>query len=109
MKNIFLFLILLGCGVTSCHKSDTLHSDCIDEMLSEFNMIKYDGEIMSDCKFYLHLYDWDGEQYFIFDNPCMDMVLAIFDCEGNDLCKDDPDCSNFFQNAEFVDIVGRSR
>ena len=108
MKNI-LVLFLLGFTLATCNKSNDLKSDCIDQILSDNDMIKYDGEIMADCKFYLHLYDWDGDQYFIFDNPCMDMVLAIFDCEGNDLCKDDPNCSNFFQNAELVGTIGRSR
>lgn len=92
----------------SCTK-DGLQSDCVEQMLADNNMDNYNGVIDPDCRDYLQLYDWDGDQYFIFENPCEDRILAIFDCGGNNLCTDDPNCSDFFQNAELVGIVGRSR
>ena len=111
MKNTII-LATLSLLMFSCSKPDNLNSDCIEKMLSDNDMKEFNGtKYTSGCNNYLSLYKWDGDQYFLYDNPCVDFLTPIvFDCDGNNICNQasNQECSDFFEEAEYIAIVGRS-
>ena len=91
MKN--LIFILLAIGTLSCSSSETESPTCVDIMIDNLNMEHYNGEIEGECRNYLRWFTHNGNDYFMLDNPCADLVLHLWDCEKVDVCKDNSqDC-----------------
>ena len=60
------------------------------------------------CDFYLTLFDYDGEQYFLLNNNCIDQVFYPFNCDGTILCEDSltEECERFYTEAKLIGVVG---
>ena len=107
MKAIHYFSLTAFAMLISCHETCYVEKDCIAKILQEYNMVPYDDQELG-CNSFLVLYKFDGEQYFLVNNHCADMVSYPFDCTGNKLCEIDgsPKCLRFYETAEYIDIIG---
>lgn len=107
MKIFKSTLIIAVLVLTGCSKDDFIKSDCIESMLSENNMVEYNGQEI-DCKFFLELYHHKNKQFFLLGNHCADMISYPTDCEGNIICEDEEDfeCQFFYANAKRIGIIG---
>ena len=101
----FIFLILVL--IINCSKNDEIEMNCLNDMLSDFDMTKYQGQDIG-CNFFLELYHYNQKQYYLLGNHCADMISYPTDCEGNKLCEngDDNKCGRFYENAVRIEIVG---
>jgi len=80
MKNFILLLALvstLSCSLDSNNNT----SDCIVEKLVEYGMIEYTEQELG-CNFFLEMYDYNGDQYFVRNNHCADIAFLVTGCEG---------------------------
>ncbi len=77
-------------------------------MITLLEMEAYTGEMGSDCNTYLRWSTYDGNDYFMIDNPCADFVLHLWDCEKVDVCQDfSSHCQEILANMTSHGIVGR--
>lgn len=107
----FALLIFSGCT----HEPE-VQADCKSQMLTQYNMIPYNGGITNCCKFFLILYEWNGKQYFSLGNPCANMIPKATDCNGNkvaDMIPKATDCNGnevtdpaFWSQATNLGIIG---
>ncbi|AKD03680.1 hypothetical protein POKO110462_02405 [Pontibacter korlensis] len=111
MKYPILNLVMIAFLFFSfgCEKEDevTCKNDCLDSYLKENGMVSYKGEELG-CKNFLSLYEYQGRQYYVLENHCADVAVAPTDCEGRPLCGsgDEESCSEFYQNAKYIGVVG---
>jgi hypothetical protein len=107
MNRLTLTIAFLIIFAMSCSKDETLDLDCIERKLEEFNMVKFSGQEIG-CEFFLDLYLYENEQYFLLGSHCVDMISYPIDCEGNSLCENgaDPECKKFYKNSTRIGIVG---
>jgi hypothetical protein len=100
---IIAFTIILTLG---CKKNDDIDTDCVKSKIAESGMVVYDGQEIG-CNFFLMLYNYEGEQYFLLGSNCADMISYPVDCNGNNLCDsyNSSNCNDFFDNAEFIKII----
>lgn len=105
-KYLFVFILFIFLG---CSKDDNINIDCLDTRLEEWEMVAYDGQEIG-CKLFVSLYHHNNKQYYLLDNYCADMISYPIDCDGNILCENEVNtaCENFYDNAEYVGIVGIS-
>ncbi len=70
-------------------------------------MIAYNGQEIG-CKFFLELYHYQDNDFFLLGSHCADMTSYPIDCEGNVLCEDleDTICMDFYLNSERIGIIG---
>lgn len=103
----YIPLILVFALTLACSKEADIKSDCLNDVLQQKGMVKYQGEELG-CNMFLELYHFKAKQYFIINNHCADMSAFPYDCKGNNLCKDyyNPDCLRFSREAEYKGIVG---
>ena len=85
--------------IVSCTKTNHLEDNCINQQLDEYNMIAFEGQDIG-CKLHLMLYTYQEAQYFALGSHCVDMVLVLKDCAGNDVPE------SHYDNAEYVEIIG---
>ena len=86
MKTYFLLLLLFTVNA-ACREECHIEKNCIEKVLEKNNMVRYaDQEV--GCKLYLSLFEYKGEQYFMLNNNCADMVSYPFNCNGKKLCED---------------------
>lgn len=106
MKNLSIILAMLILFLIGCSKKE-ITTECIDAMLTERNMVAYNGEDPG-CKFFLELYFYQNRQFFILGNHCADMISFPIDCDGNTYCEngEDTGCRKFHRRAERIGIVG---
>ena len=69
MRYIILFLFMTA-SIT-CSKNETICTDCVDMMLKEYNMVRYEGQ-ENWCSS-LSLSEYENKQYFVYDNCLADM------------------------------------
>ena len=107
MKILNLTVIMITFLLMGCSKDENIKSDCIEQMLSESNMVEYNGQEIG-CKLFLELFHYQNKQFFLLGNHCADMISYPIDCEGNSLCEDgeDSECQDFYNNAERIGIIG---
>jgi len=100
-----IFLLLLFAA--ACRKIEVPSSSCIDQFFAANNMTPSTAPIYG-CKFYVGVYDLDGEIYFQHDHTCADMLAMPVDCSGSPLCAsfDDPLFEHFLRNAASLGIFG---
>jgi hypothetical protein len=101
-------VFLVGLFSFGCDdEQSTKRQNCIESVLEEHHMIPYTGEDLG-CKFFITLFEFNGEQYFQLGNHCADMVTYPFDCKGNQICAEGATalCSEFYRSATYMDIVG---
>jgi hypothetical protein len=82
---------------------------CVDQMLARHGMEPYMEGMSLDCRDFLEEYNLNGYYYYVLQNHCKDMALAPVGCDSTFFCNTDlatDSCSNFFQWAERVGIVG---
>jgi hypothetical protein len=93
----------------ACHEECHLEKSCIEEVLLEHNMVKYENQELG-CNSFLVLYKFNEEQYFLWNNHCADFVSYPFNCDGKKLCEtgESFECSWFYETAEYIRIVGIS-
>jgi hypothetical protein len=92
----------------ACHKEIDAGKDCLEKVLKQKGMIKYENQEQS-CRSFLELYIFKGQQYFRIGNHCADLKDNYpFDCDGKKLCEDynSLDCVKFREDAEYKGIVG---
>ena len=106
MKFQILFVLALGLFI-SCKKESNLTKDCISKQLVYAHMIPYVGQEIG-YKYYLDLYELDGNQYYFLNNNYIDFSPVIIDCDGKLVCGKNPtpECNNILLNAKFVKTVG---
>lgn len=102
-QSIVLFCIFLF-GLSACSEED-IKINCVDEVLEAQGMVNYQGQDIG-CKFFLSLYEYENEQYFLLGNTCADMTVYPFGCNGDQLCDSAEECTNFYENARYIGIVG---
>ena len=102
MRFIFCLTMLIACT-----KGPDREETCLKKVLEQERMVAYSGQAIG-CNSFLELYKFDGQQYFVVNNHCADMVILPFDCDGKRLCEKDPDAkgSAFYETAELIRIVG---
>lgn len=110
MKKNALFALLSLLSLGACKKTDDATfsaGDCTIKFVKLNNLQPYTGSL-DDCVYYYSLYNFKGQQYFLLDNPCADMVSIPIDCDGAPLTSsyDDPYLSVFYREADFIQIVG---
>jgi len=106
MKKLLpIFIAIFLC--TSCDKEETATVDCLEQMLTDLNMVPYNGQDFG-CTFFVHQYTFQQKQYYLLDNYCADIAASPVDCEGNSICTGDdlPLCNAFFSNAIYHGVVG---
>lgn len=103
---ILVTTLLLG---ISCSKEPQSTEGCLAERLEAHEMDAYNGESIG-CKFYLELFEFQNEQYFLFGSHCADVIADPIDCEGNSICDGGSSikCNNFWNNSVSKGIVGVS-
>ena len=81
--------------------------NCVEQVLETNGMVKYEQQELG-CNTFLELYKFNGQQYFLLNNHCADMVFYPFDCSGNKLCEmeEDQNCIKFYETAEHIGIIG---
>ena len=100
-----LIIAVFGFLAFSC-ADETESNSCIASTLKRENMIPYTGQDLG-CHAYLTLYVLKGQQYFVRNNNCADMIFQPFDCEGNFICDNySAKCAEFVNHAEEKRIVG---
>ncbi|WP_152425077.1 hypothetical protein [Nafulsella turpanensis] len=100
---LYLILIFL-LGLSACTEED-ITTNCVDEVLEAQGMVPYQGQDIG-CKFFLSLYEYESQQYFLLGNACADMVVYPTACSGNQLCNSTAECTEFYENARYIGIVG---
>ena len=102
MRKLAVLYILLVAFACDDNDSD----GCTKKILKENGMIAYTGQELG-CSNHLTLYEFKGDQYFLLNNHCADMMSLPFDCQGTSICLEPESeaCKNFAQ-AEFKGIVG---
>ena len=105
MKLFLTLVLLMSCF--ACDEDCEPQKDCIDKTLAENNMVPYAGQELG-CNFYLTLFNYDGEQYFLLNNNCIDQVFYPFNCDGTILCEDSltEECERFYTEAKLIGVVG---
>lgn len=102
---IFIFGIFM---LNACSKEEQLCEDCLDYMLEEHDMLKYNNQQISCDDSYMILYQSDTKQYFKITGPCFCGISYTFDCEHN-IIKVDADnelSKDFRKKAREMGIVG---
>ena len=101
------FLLLLFFTFTGCREECYVEKNCIAEILEENNMIGYANQDLG-CKLYLSLFEYKGEQYFLLNNNCVDMISYPFNCHGEQLCENLPSeaCISFYEEALLSALLG---
>lgn len=102
MRFIIFLTMLIACA-----KGPDTEETCLKKVLEQEGMVTYSGQPIG-CNSFLELYKFEGQQYFVVNNHCADMVILPFDCDGKRLCEKDPDpkCSAFDETAELIRVVG---
>lgn len=107
MKHLISFIVITA--IISCSASKTDSDICIDNMLERLGMEPYSGVIEGECRDYLSWSTYDGDDYFMWDNPCADIALHLWDCDKIDLCQDSTmNCQEIIAEMTRHGIVGRS-
>lgn len=107
-----MLLIFSTCLIACQNKEvDVLEvvPSCVEKVLEEGNYTSYDGQEFDCCKGFLHLYELDEQEYFVYDNCCADLTFNAMDCDGQAYCEDfsDEDCTRgFFEQATYIRIIG---
>ena len=107
MKINMLSILSFALFLFSCSKKDEVKVDCIDVQLDKLDMVaNIDQEI--GCNFYLELFHYKNEQYFLLGNFCADLESYPFDCDGNQFCGGESrrSCERFYNKAVSKGIVG---
>jgi hypothetical protein len=80
---------------------------CFANFLAESSMKPYTGQTWSDCRFFVHLYEYDASHYFIMDNYCLDLIATPLDCDGEPLCdtEDFVNC-DIFEGSVYIGVAG---
>lgn len=107
MKKLILPFALYILVAASCSKNEPTPSDCLKNMLDYYDMVAYEGQ-ETGCQFFLMHYQYEGKQYFLYNNACTDMLSYPVDCEKNKLCSEVEIsvCDDFYANATYLGIVG---
>src|SRR5688500_7397615 len=107
MKTVlYTSLIIFLLNLTfSCREECDDNKNCIEDVLDTNGMVKYGGQELG-CNTFLELYKFNGQQYFLLNNHCADMIVYPFDCSGNKLCEveDEQNCINFYETAENIGV-----
>lgn len=102
---VFLMLMIFG----SCISDDDggRIPSCTDEIIHQFEMVPFNGQDM-ECKFVLNAYEFRGEKYFVPTNNCIDLILVVYNCKGDQVCMLETNefCTNFWLESESLGIVG---
>lgn len=105
MRSLKLIGLLAVLFLTACSKNDVDTSNCVANLLREQNLVRYEGQEIG-CKSFYHLYVLEGEQYFLFDNYCFDLITYPMDCFGDIVCGiNGVSCRNFYEHAEHMGII----
>jgi hypothetical protein len=93
----------------TCSKNETICTDCVDMMLKEYNMVRYQGQ-ENWCSS-LSLFEYENKQYFVYDNCLADMYFIPIDCILNQFCitnglYDRKKCELFYNESKNLGIVG---
>jgi len=108
MKYLISFITITA--IFCCTAPETDSDICIDDMLERLDMEPYSGVIESECRNYLAWATYDGNDYFMWDNPCADIALHLWDCDKIDLCQDSTmNCQQIIADMTRQGIVGRSK
>lgn len=109
MKYKFSLLLFSLCMMIcfACKDGQSPQETCIDSFLAQSELEPYTGQTWSDCRFFVHLYEYEGGHYFIMDNYCLDMIVTPLDCNGEALCspEDFVNCG-IFEGSVYVGIAG---
>jgi len=111
MKTTWLIIFLIVIVTTSCSKYEEVDQDCLNETLEAFEMVPYTGQEIG-CEFFLELYRFRNENYFLLGSHCADIDSFPFDCDGNRLCDGNGNrskCNRFYENSTNLGIVGISK
>lgn len=82
-----------------------MYSTCAQAFIARSGMKPYCGQDVG-CRFIILEYILQGEEYFVYENPCVDMLVSIADCNGEIFCEASEDCGWFYIEAKYVGIVG---
>lgn len=109
MKNLIYLLITIA--ILSCSPPETESDICIDNMIGMLDMDHYGGAIENDCAYdYLLWFTYDGDDYFMIENPCADIVLHLWNCDKVDLCGDNnEECQTIFAGKADQGVIARSK
>ena len=106
MLRFIIFQILIALSILGCSKSSMSGTPCLIELLEKHNMQLYIGQDL-DCKSYLDLYHFNGEEYYLLNNNCIDMISNPVNCEGDSMCSSPNfSCQSFYLEAERIKIIG---
>jgi hypothetical protein len=109
MKNLTLLFISLCFIAFSCKKdSKSNNSDCVNQYLLENGFTNYTNQDL-DCECITALWKLDGQDYFVYDSPCCDMLpVPPVNCDGINYCDatDAAAFAYFFNNAVSFGIIG---
>ncbi len=105
LRNILFLVCLLF--LFGCSKEELPSPACTETLLEQLDMIPYDGQEIG-CGFFLELYLFENQYYYLLGNPCIDMVQYPVDCQG------DPDPAqvsgawylDFFESAQNLGVIG---
>ncbi len=108
MKNLIFLIIVFV--ISSCSPPETETDVCIDNMIQMLEMEHYNGVIESECQDYLLWFIHEGSDYFMYDNPCADIALHLWDCEKVDICADNSNqCQTIMSNMTHQGVIGRDK
>lgn len=100
---LYLISVLLF-ALSACGKED-VKINCVEDVLEAQGMVPYQGQDIG-CQFFLSLYEYEEEQYFLLGNSCAEIVVYPTDCNGDQLCNSTEECTDFYENARYIGIVG---
>lgn len=105
-KYTFLFLFVLSISF-GCSKDEELLTDCVESMIENNAMEAYSEQEIG-CRFFLELYHYQNQEYFLLGSHCADIESLPIDCGTDILCDslDDAICIDFFEKAIYKGIVG---
>ena len=105
----YSFVLFLMTFAFACREECQTPKNCIAEVVLQYNMVKYEGQELG-CRSFLVLYEFNEQQYFLWNNHCTDSVSYPFNCNGESLCEngESSECSSFYKTAKYVGIVGIS-
>lgn len=107
MKNLKILIVFALIGVIPGCSPNESQEDCLEKILTEFEMVEYQGQEIG-CNFFLELYTFLNKDYYVLNSYCADLISYPTDCDGNRLCENGEGlaCNAFYDFAERVGIVG---
>ena len=104
--------IILSVSLTlfiQCTQQDENQRDCIETMLTINEMVPYTGD-GSDlgCESWLELFDVKGQQIYVLQNNCIDMLYDPRNCDNISICNDAQSipCLDFYAHGVSQGIIG---